>query len=72
MKSMKSMKAKIILFILYWIVMIYSGDSGRLSYRTKEEPKFVQDGRWLHFLNNYGKDTYVSAGSTVIFFEQND
>ena len=61
-----------ILFILYWVVMVYSGDSGRLSYRAEKEPQFVHDGRWLHFVSNLGRDTYISAGSTVIFFERND
>jgi len=57
------------LFLLYWIISVYSGDTGRLTFRTEEHPKFIQKGRWIQFVDFEGRNTCISAGSTVLFYE---
>ena len=61
---------KKLLFVLYWIVVIYSGNSGRRIFKTMERPIFDYSGRWIHFTDTNGKDTYISAGSTVVLYEE--
>ena len=63
---------KKLLFILYWLVMVYSGDSGRRTFQTAEKPQFIHDGRWIQFVDVNGRDVHVSSGSTIIFYESND
>lgn len=60
------------LFLLYWLICVYSGNSGRLMFRTEKCPRIIHNGRWIYFVNEHGKETYISARSNVIFYESED
>ena len=63
---------KKLLFVLYWLVMVYAGDRDRIYFRAKECPRFLLDGRWIQFVDIYGKTVYVSTGPAVTIREQDD
>ena len=64
------MKKITVLFVLYWLVVVYSGSSGRRIFKTVEKPEFIYEGRWIRSINKDGDEVYISAGSTVIFWEE--
>ena len=48
------------------LAVIYSGDRGHLMYISKEQPRFIHDGRWLHFTTENGDEIDISGSSTIV------
>ena len=59
----------IFLLAVIWKVYVYSGDSGRLVYTSREMPKFSHEGRWVHFKDEDGDERWISGSSTIIIRE---
>ena len=61
---------KKLLLILFWLIRVYSGSSGRLTFRSAEKPSFEFDGRWVRFVDIEDKrPIYLSAGTAMMIWE---
>ena len=60
---------KKLILIVAWVIHLYSGDHGHLSYVSKDFPKFLHGGRWVHFVDKYNREHYISGSSTIVIKE---
>ena len=56
----------VLLLAIIWKIHVYSGDHGHLVYISREQPRFIFDGRWLHFKDENGDEIDISGSSTMI------
>ena len=56
----------VLLLAVIWKIHVYSGDRGHLMYISKEQPRFIHDGRWLHFKDENGDEIDISGSSTIV------
>ena len=61
---------KKLILILAWIIHLYSGDRGHISYISKNRPEIIHNGHWVHFVDNDDREHYISGGSTIVIKEQ--
>ena len=61
---------KKLLLVFFWLIRIYSGSTGRLTFRSAEKPIFYCDGRWVRFIDIDDKrPVYLSAGTAMMIRE---
>ena len=63
---------KKLIFVLYWLVIVYSGSNGGRTFHTEVMPQFIWYGRWIKFVDDAGKEVYVSSGTNIVIYESND
>ena len=60
------MKKLAMMLALVWRISVYSGDTGRITFTAVTEPRFIHEGRWLHFVDSRGEEIEISGSSTII------
>ena len=60
------MRKFLLLLAVIWRICVYSGNSGRIVFTAHEEPRFIYEGRWVCFKDDYGDEIFLSGSSTIV------
>ena len=66
------MRKFLLLLAVIWRICVYSGDSGRVVFTAREEPRFIHDGRWVCFKDSHGDEVLLSGSSTIVIRRVDD